>query len=155
MQHIPPKIISDDLGWTKGVFTRIVFGVGGYATYFICKKDCARLWGFSSVQKCTALLRSAYGAPPNAQDIYLLMSALRVPTCLSGTWQCLSHSIWQHQMQKIQLESWYKMSDMIFCDVWEHRLHALESEEFSICLPMVDWLYKDHTKECSVILKMW
>jgi hypothetical protein len=44
-------------------FMKIVIGVRGYDDYFMCKKDCTRLSGFTSVQKCTSSLRClAYGA---------------------------------------------------------------------------------------------
>jgi hypothetical protein len=29
----------------KELFMQIVFGVGEYDDYFMCKKDCTRLWG--------------------------------------------------------------------------------------------------------------
>jgi hypothetical protein len=49
-------------------------GVREYDTYIMCKKDCTDLWGFSSVQKCTAAMRCfAYGAPPDVGDDYMCM----------------------------------------------------------------------------------
>ena len=39
------------------------------------KKDCTGLWGFSSIQKCTAAMRClAYGAPPDTANDYLRMA---------------------------------------------------------------------------------
>jgi hypothetical protein len=53
----------------KDRFVKTVFGVREYDTYFMCKKDYTGLWGFSSVQKCTASMRClAYGAPSDAVD---------------------------------------------------------------------------------------
>ena len=59
----------------KGLFMKIVFGVREYDDYFEQKKDCTGVWGFSSVQKCTAAMRClAYGAPPDSQTDYLRMA---------------------------------------------------------------------------------
>jgi hypothetical protein len=42
---------------------RIAFDVRGYDFYIICKKDCTRLLGFSSIQNCSTSMRCiAYGA---------------------------------------------------------------------------------------------
>jgi hypothetical protein len=68
----------------KELFMRIVFSVWEYNDYFMCKKDCTGLWGFSSVQKCTDALRClAYGAP-HAQDDYLRMSET---TCFDSVYK--------------------------------------------------------------------
>jgi hypothetical protein len=59
----------------KELFMEIVQGVREYDDYFKYKKDCARKWGFMSVQKCTAALRCiAYGAPPDTSEDYLRMA---------------------------------------------------------------------------------
>jgi hypothetical protein len=59
----------------KDLFMKIVFGITEYADYFIYKHDCTGLWGYFSIQKCTAALRClAYGDPPDAADDYLCMA---------------------------------------------------------------------------------
>ncbi|XP_051202621.1 uncharacterized protein [Lolium perenne] len=60
------------------LFMKIVFGLREYGTYFMCKKDCPGLWGFSSVQKyMAAMLCLAYEAPADATDDYLRMTESR------------------------------------------------------------------------------
>ncbi|KAK1669836.1 hypothetical protein QYE76_057995 [Lolium multiflorum] len=59
----------------KDLFLKIVQGVREYHTYFMAKKDCTCLWGFTSIQKCTAAMRClAYGAPPDTSNDYLRMT---------------------------------------------------------------------------------
>jgi hypothetical protein len=59
----------------KDLFLKIVHGVREYDTYFMAKKDCTGLWGFTSIQKCTAAMRClAYGAPPDTANDYLRMA---------------------------------------------------------------------------------
>jgi hypothetical protein len=56
----------------KDMFMNIPFSVREYDTYFMCKKDFTGLWGFSSIQKCTAAIRClAYGGPTNVANDYL------------------------------------------------------------------------------------
>jgi hypothetical protein len=56
------------------MFMKFVFGVREYDDYFMCKTDCTGLYGFSSIQKCTAALRCiAYGAPYDTNENYLHM----------------------------------------------------------------------------------
>jgi hypothetical protein len=54
---------------------KIVQGVREYDDYFKYKKDCTGKWGFTSVQKCMAILQCiAYGAPPDIAMDYLRMA---------------------------------------------------------------------------------
>jgi hypothetical protein len=65
-------------------FLDIVYAVRRFDNYFICKKDCTGMVGFSSLQKCTAALRMlAYGAPGDAQDDYIRMAESMVMECMS------------------------------------------------------------------------
>ncbi|XP_071680279.1 uncharacterized protein [Lolium perenne] len=41
----------------KALFLKIVYGVREYDNYFMAKQDCTGLWGFTSIQKCTAAMR--------------------------------------------------------------------------------------------------
>ena len=48
---------------------RIVYGVRGYNGYFMCKKNCMGVVGFSSIQECIASLRClASGVVVDTQD---------------------------------------------------------------------------------------
>ncbi|XP_071677269.1 uncharacterized protein [Lolium perenne] len=59
----------------KDLFLKIVHGVREYDKYFMAKKDCIGLWGFTSIQKCTAAMRYlAYRAPPDTANDYLRMA---------------------------------------------------------------------------------
>jgi hypothetical protein len=54
-----------------------------FDTYFICKKHCAGMIGFSSLQKCTADLKMlAYGAPGDAHDDYIRMAESTAMECM-------------------------------------------------------------------------
>jgi hypothetical protein len=56
---------------------KIVISVREYDYYFLCKPDCMRLYGFSSVQKCTAALRCiAYGAPCDTRECSVILEAV-------------------------------------------------------------------------------
>jgi hypothetical protein len=56
-----PKDFRHQFRMNKELFMKIV--------YFMCKKDCIGLSGFSSVQNCTADMRClAHRAPPDAAD---------------------------------------------------------------------------------------
>ncbi|XP_071683388.1 uncharacterized protein [Lolium perenne] len=69
-----PKEFWHRFRMNKDLFLKIVHGVREYDTYFIAKRDCTGLWGFTSIQKCTATMRGlAYGAPPNTANDYLRM----------------------------------------------------------------------------------
>jgi hypothetical protein len=48
-----PKEFRGYFRMNKELFMRIVFGIRKYNDYFMCKKDCTDLCGFSSVQKHT------------------------------------------------------------------------------------------------------
>jgi hypothetical protein len=41
----------------KALFMKLVYRVREYDDYFLTKKDCTGIWGFSSIQKCTAAMR--------------------------------------------------------------------------------------------------
>ncbi|XP_071677155.1 uncharacterized protein [Lolium perenne] len=70
-----PKEFRRRFRMNKALFLKIVHGVREYDTYFMAKKDCTGLWGFTSVQKCTATMRClAYGAPPDTANDYLRMA---------------------------------------------------------------------------------
>jgi hypothetical protein len=54
---------------SQKLFLDIVYVVQRFDNYFICKKDCTGMVGFSSLQKCIAALRMlAYGAPGDSHD---------------------------------------------------------------------------------------
>ena len=70
-----PKEFGRRFRMNKDLFMKIVFGVREYDDYFMSKQDCTGLWGFSSIQKCTAAMRClAYGAPPDTANDYLRMA---------------------------------------------------------------------------------
>ncbi|XP_071677166.1 uncharacterized protein [Lolium perenne] len=69
-----PKEFWPRFRMNKELFLTIVHGVREYDKYFMAKKDCTGLWGFTSIQKCTAAMRClAYGAPPDTTNDYLQM----------------------------------------------------------------------------------
>ena len=64
----------------RHVFNRIREGVVAHDPYFECKMDAPRKLGFSSYQKCTAVIHMlAYGIPGNLVGEYVHMSE---STCL-------------------------------------------------------------------------
>ena len=70
-----PKEFRRRFRMNKDMFMKIVFGVREYDDYFMCTKDCTGLWGFLSIQKCTAAICClAYGALPDASNDYLRMA---------------------------------------------------------------------------------
>ncbi|KAK1631078.1 hypothetical protein QYE76_005393 [Lolium multiflorum] len=70
-----PKEFRRRFRMNKDLFLKIVHGVEEYDTYFMAKKDCTGLWGFTSIHKCTAAMRClAYGAPPDTTNDYLRMA---------------------------------------------------------------------------------
>ncbi|KAK1653219.1 hypothetical protein QYE76_071024 [Lolium multiflorum] len=72
-----PKEFRRRFRMNKELFLKIVHGVTEYDKYFMTKKDCTRLWGFTSIQKCTAAMRYlAYGAPSDTTNDYLRMEEL-------------------------------------------------------------------------------
>jgi hypothetical protein len=69
---------------SRKLFLDIVYAVRRFDNYFICKKDCTGMVGFSSLQKCTAALwMLAYGAPGDAHDDYIRMAESTVMECMS------------------------------------------------------------------------
>ncbi|KAK1648806.1 hypothetical protein QYE76_066611 [Lolium multiflorum] len=52
-----PKEFRRRFRMNKDLFMKIVFGIREYGDYFMIKKDCTGLWGFTSIQKCTAAMR--------------------------------------------------------------------------------------------------
>ena len=57
---------------SRKLFLKIVHAIREFDPYFLCKKDCTGLVGFSSLQKCTVAMRLlAYGAPGDSADDYL------------------------------------------------------------------------------------
>ncbi|XP_071680385.1 uncharacterized protein [Lolium perenne] len=70
-----PKEFRHRFRINKDLFMKIVFGVGEYVDYFKIKQVCIGLWGFTSIQKCTAAMRYfAYGAPPDTTNDHLRMA---------------------------------------------------------------------------------
>ena len=70
-----PKEFRRRFRMNKELFLKIVHGVREYDNYFMAKQDCTGLWGFTSIQKCTAAMRClAYGAPPDTGNDYLRMA---------------------------------------------------------------------------------
>ncbi|XP_071676893.1 uncharacterized protein [Lolium perenne] len=70
-----PKEFWRRFRMNKELFLKIVHGVREYDTYFMAKKYCTGLWGFTSIQKCTAAMRClAYRAPPDTTNDYLRMA---------------------------------------------------------------------------------
>jgi hypothetical protein len=69
---------------SRKLFLDIVYVVRCFDNYFICKKDCTGMVGFSSLQKCTAALRIlAYGALGDSQDDYICMDESMAIECMS------------------------------------------------------------------------
>jgi hypothetical protein len=69
---------------SQKLFLDIVYAVWCFDNYFICKKDCIGMVGFSSLQKCTAALRIlAYGAPGDSHDDYIRMAESMAMECMS------------------------------------------------------------------------
>jgi hypothetical protein len=69
---------------SRKLFLDIVYDVQRFDNYFICKKDCTGMVGFSSLQKYTAALRMlAYEAPGDAQDDYICMAKSTAMECMS------------------------------------------------------------------------
>nr|XP_051202193.1 uncharacterized protein LOC127315779 [Lolium perenne] len=59
----------------KDLFLKIVHGIREYDTYFMAKRDCTGLWGFTSIHKRTNAMRClAYRAPPDTSNDYLRMA---------------------------------------------------------------------------------
>ncbi|KAK1618039.1 hypothetical protein QYE76_023556 [Lolium multiflorum] len=70
-----PKEFRRRFRMNKDLFLKIVHGVREYDTYFMAKKDCTGLWGFTSIQKCYAAMRClAHRAPPDTTNDYLRMA---------------------------------------------------------------------------------
>nr|XP_051206936.1 uncharacterized protein LOC127322030 [Lolium perenne] len=70
-----PKEFWRRFKMNKDLFLKIVHDVREYDTYFMAKKYCTGLWGFTSIQKCTSSTRClAYGAPPDTANDYLRMA---------------------------------------------------------------------------------
>ncbi|XP_071681333.1 uncharacterized protein [Lolium perenne] len=70
-----PKEFWRRLRMKKELFLKIVHGFREYNNYFIAKQDCTGLWGFTSIQKCTAAMRCfAYGDPPDTANENLRMA---------------------------------------------------------------------------------
>ncbi|XP_071678302.1 uncharacterized protein [Lolium perenne] len=69
-----PKEFRRRFRMNKELFLKIVHDVREYDTYFMAKRDCTGLWGFTSIQKCTAAMRClAYEAPPDTSNDSLRM----------------------------------------------------------------------------------
>ena len=67
----------------KEVFWKLLHGVREYDDYFVYKKDCCGVWGFTSLQKCTAALRMlAYGTPGDLKDELLRMGESTTIECM-------------------------------------------------------------------------
>jgi hypothetical protein len=68
----------------SGMLGHHIYVVRHFDNYFICKKDCTGMVGFSSLQKCTAALRMlVYGAPGDSQDDYIRMAESKAMECMS------------------------------------------------------------------------
>jgi hypothetical protein len=69
---------------SRKLFLDIFYVVRRFDNYFICKKDCTGMVGFSSYQKCTAALwMLAYGALGDAHDDYIRMAESTAMECMS------------------------------------------------------------------------
>jgi hypothetical protein len=106
----------------------------------MCKKDYTRLWGLSSVQKCTnALWCFAYGAPPWLYahvEVHILRECLEVMSVSRG-------SVWavslfkRTKCKRYNLDPETKCCESISRDAQEYQLHALGPEELPIFLARV------------------
>jgi hypothetical protein len=74
----------------KELFMKIVHGVQDFDDYFLLKKDCTRMAGFSSIQKSTAAMRMLeYRESRDSKNEYLRMAkstALKLCTNSTGQW---------------------------------------------------------------------
>ncbi|XP_071679834.1 uncharacterized protein [Lolium perenne] len=110
----------------RGRFMKIVYGVREYDDYFMAKQDCTDLWGFTSIQKCTAAIRClAYGAPPDIAN-----------HCLRMTESICSHTL-------------YRLCRAVIAVFAKDYLRAPKADDTARILG----IYKGHTDECSVILE--
>ncbi|KAK1620172.1 hypothetical protein QYE76_025689 [Lolium multiflorum] len=79
-----PKEFRRRFRMKKELFLKIVHGVREYDKYFMSKKYCTGLWGFTLIQKCTAAMRClAYGAPPDTTNDYMYIDSLQEQTMIS------------------------------------------------------------------------
>ncbi|XP_071676980.1 uncharacterized protein [Lolium perenne] len=151
-----PKEFRRWFRMNKDMFMKIVYGAREYDDYFMIKKECTYLWGFTSIRKCTAAVRClAYGSPPDTTTDDLRMAELTCSQTLYRFCHAVIPVFGKYYLRAPRADYTTRILENNAAEGFLGMLGSIDCMHWGLknCPFSRQGIYKGNTGECDFILK--
>jgi hypothetical protein len=141
---------------SRKLFLDIVYAVRRFKKYFICRKDCTGMVGFSLLQKCTAALRMlAYKALCDSKDGYTRIAESTAMECMYRFYKAMVSVFGPDYMRTLNEEDIARILAQNEARGFPGQLGSIDCMHWKWKNCPFAWhgMYKGHKGGCSVVLE--